>query len=397
MTRTWRDLLAHLATIEPIAVPEGEPGVRLQGEPGDTGRYVPVLSVYLDWRPQATGARVVRTGAVVLAERLRAIARTFWPRGSAYDAFQADAARIERYLATQVSPEVQGVALFASDRHHLFETLETGVPFNTQVSARAVPNLFQLAWLLDDQETAVIALVQLNTARLFVTSRGLFHEVRGLHDDPKFYHKVRRTNGLNQTHYQRHADQRRVQFARETAVSIERLVEREQAVQVILAGEAVAVSLVRQILPPPITSLVQEQAVRLDIHEPPNAILEEVEPLLLEAEADQDRSVVERLVGEVQSDGLGVSGLELTRAALQQAQVDILVLAGDMPFPPETRSALIDSAVNTGASVEIVEGNANLNELGGVGALLRYRYADPAETGVYIPPAAGATNMQQQI
>lgn len=31
MTRTWRDPLSRLATVEPIAVTEGEPGVALPG------------------------------------------------------------------------------------------------------------------------------------------------------------------------------------------------------------------------------------------------------------------------------------------------------------------------------------------------------------------------------
>jgi peptide subunit release factor 1 (eRF1) len=223
--------------------------------------------------------------------------------------------------------------------------------------------------------------VHLNAARLFVTSRGLLREVRGLYDDPKFYHKVRRTGGLSQKRYQRHADLRRMQFAKETAERIERLVEHEQPIQVILAGEEVAVSLVRQALPPHILSLVQEQPVHWDRDASPGMLLEEIEPLLRAVEAEQDRSVVERLVEEVQADGLGVCGLAPTRTALEQGQADILVLAEDVPFPPQTRSNLIDLALSTGARVEVVEQNATLRQLGGVGALLRYRLPEAAETG----------------
>lgn len=385
MTQTWRELLSRLATMEPLAVPEGEPGVVLPGETGIDHRYVPVLSIYLDWRLQATGAKVVRTGPVFLKQRLHEIERTFWPRGVVFESIQADITRIEAYIATRVASETQGIALFVSERHHLFEALQTGIPFGNQVSAQAVPNLFQLERLLDHQETAIIALVHLHAARLFITSRGLLREVRGLYDDPKFYHKVRRTGSLSQARYQRHADQRRLQFARETAESIERLVEQAQPVQIILAGEEVAVSLVRQVLPAHIASLVQEQSVRWDRYETPISLLEEVEPLLRAVEAEQDRSLVERMVEEVQADGLGVSGLEPTRAALEQGQADILVLANDGPFPPETRSALIDLALNTGARVEIVELNTDLRHLGGVGALLRYRSPELAEADVPAP------------
>jgi hypothetical protein len=316
---------------------------------------------------------------------LHAIAKTLWMRGVASDAFQEDVARIEEYLATGVASDAHGVAIFASAGHHLFETLEAGVPFDNQVSASAVPSLFQLARLLDDQQTAVIALVRLHIARLFVISRGLLHEVRGLRDDPKFYHKVRRANGLNQPRYQRHADQRRQHFARETAARIEHLVTQEQAMQIILAGEDIAVHLVREALSGEIAPLVQEHPLRLDLNVPSDTLLEEVEPLLREAEADQDRSVVERLLEAVQSDELGVSGVEQTRAALEQGQADVLVLAREGPVAPEVQSELIDLAVNTSARVELVEQNAELSVLGSVGALLRYRAGVLTESGVPSP------------
>lgn len=395
MTQTWRDVLSRLAAIEPLAVPEGEPGVALPGEYGKAGRYAPVLSVYLDWRLQATGAKLVRAGQVLLRQRIREIEKTFWPRGVAYASIQADTARIEEYLATQVAPETEGIALFASERHHLFETLQVGVPFDNQVSARALPNLFPLERLLDHEETAILALVHLNAARLFVISRGLLREVRESYDDPKFYHKVRRTGGLCQPRYQRHADLRRLQFAKETAASIEQLVKQEQAIQVILAGEEVAVSHVRQVLPPHILALTQPQPIRLDRYDAPLTMLEEVEPMLRAAEADQDRSVIERLVDEVRSDGLGVSGLELTHAALEQGQVDLLVLADETALPPQTRSQLIELALNTGARVEVVKQNADLRQLGGVGALLRYRSPELAKTEV--PITSGGDVPERQL
>ncbi len=381
-----REVLRRLVAIEPLEVPAGGPGIAVREEQtGQTRICVPVLSVYLDLRPvaaQAGGERPAeRPGRIILRERLREIERTFWPRGAALDAVRADAARIEEYLDTQVAPSTAGIAIFASASHHLFETLTSDVPFETYVSARALPDLFQLARLLDDQETAVVALAHTNAVRLFVTHRGGLREVRGLSDDPKLYHMVHSANAMNQAHYQRHAATVQAAFAREAAEQIERLVDREAATEVIVAGETRGVSLLRRALAPRIAGMVRELPHSLQPDAPRDAIWEEIAPLLADAEAERDRSVVQRLVDALRANALGVAGLARTRRALLNGQVDVLVLAGEAPFAPEARSELIEWATKTDAAVEVVDHSETLQQLGGVGALLRYRLEEYGQTG----------------
>jgi hypothetical protein len=111
-----RELLRRLAEVEPT--------------------HLPVLSVYLDWRPQSTGERPgLRSGQTVLKDRLPEIEKTLGPRGDALDSFQVDAARIGRYLDEVVTPAAQGLAIFACAGQNLFESLESGVAFENQVAA----------------------------------------------------------------------------------------------------------------------------------------------------------------------------------------------------------------------------------------------------------------------
>jgi hypothetical protein len=64
-------------------------------EPGE----LPVLSVYLDMRPHATGESPgLRAGTVILRNRLREIEKTYLPRGAELDSVRQDAERIDRYL-----------------------------------------------------------------------------------------------------------------------------------------------------------------------------------------------------------------------------------------------------------------------------------------------------------
>jgi hypothetical protein len=162
-----------------------------QFDPGDAL----VLSVYLDMRPHGDSP-AIRPSLVMLTDRFRQIEKTLLPRGAALDNFRIDANRVQRFLDEHAGPWLQGVAIFACNSHQLFEVIETGVPFENQVALEPVPDLFQLARLVDEQQTAVVALVDTNTTRLFVTRSGFLEEVAGL-DDHSFGYRRRNTGGLN--------------------------------------------------------------------------------------------------------------------------------------------------------------------------------------------------------
>jgi hypothetical protein len=370
-------------------VPAGEVGVTLRDERvGQTRICIPVLSVYLDLRP--TAARdgrggderpAIRPGITTLRGRLRQIERTFWPRGAAFEAVRADAKRVERYVASQVDAATAGVAIFASAPHGLFETVTLDVAPQTEVMARALPDLFQLARALDDQETVVIALAHTNAVRLFVSHRGGLREVQALSDDPKYYHLVHGANAMNQAHYQRHAIATQAAFAREAADQIERLVTMYGAAEVWLAGETRGVANLRRALAPHVAARVRALPHSLPLDAPRDAVEEAVAPLLAEVEAERDRAIIDRLMDAVRAGRLGTMGLASTRRALQRGQVDVLVLAQDTTIAPEARSELIDYATKTDAAIEVVEDSEVLQQAGGVGALLRYPRDVYGQTG----------------
>jgi ribosomal protein L30E len=331
----------------------------------DLARFDPgdalVLSVYLDMRPHTTGENpAIRSAQIVLKDRLREIEKTLLPRGRALDGFRTDAARVRRYLDDHAAPWLAGVALFACDARQLFEVLETGVPFDDQVVLEPVPDLYQLARLLDEHETAVVALVDTNTARLFVTRRGVLREVGGP-DDDSFWSRQRNTGGLNHKRYQRRVENRRMDFAREMAGALEELVAHEGATRVILAGDAVAIPLLHKALSPQLEPLVSERIARLDIRTPRADVQDEIAPLLAQIEADESHSVATRLIEAVREQGLGVVGVQETRDALKQGQTDTLVLADEAPLAAQERNELVHLATLSSAAVETVHGRSCAN------------------------------------
>jgi len=179
--------------------------------------------------------------------------------------------------------------------------------------------------------------------------------------------------GLNQASYQRHNANMRAEFARETAAELARLVEFEGASRVVLAGDQVAVPLLQEALSANIAALVKD-VLRLDIRSPRDQVAEEVQQVLSDVDAEDALMTADRLVGAVRAGGLGVAGLEETRAALEHGQVDELVLDPAAEPDDATRGDLVRLAQVTGATVEVVERHEQLQRLGGVGALLRYRH-----------------------
>lgn len=330
-----------------------------------------VLSVYLDMRPHG-GSPAIRPSQTMLTDRFRQIEKTLLPRGAALDNFRLDANRVQHFLDEHAGPWLQGVAIFACNSHQLFEVIETGTPFENQVALEPFPDLFQLARLIDEQETAVVALVDTNTTRLFVTRSGFLEEVSGLDDDP-FAYRQRNTGGLNHKQYQRRVGNQREAFARETASTLEELVTQEGAKQVILAGDAVAIPLLHRALSPRLEPLIHEEVLRLDIRTPHHEVLREIVPILAQVEEEKSHARADQLVEEVRAQGLGVVGQQETLDALKHGQADVLVLAEEAPLDEQERNNLVRQATITGAEVDLVTGHEILEQIGGVGALLRYR------------------------
>jgi peptide chain release factor subunit 1 len=191
-------------------------------------------------------------------------------------------------------------------------------------------------------------------------------------DDESVHYRKRSMGGWSQARYQRHIEKHRADFAGEAAGQIERLIDREGATRLVLAGDEVAITPLREALSPRALSLVEGEPLRLDIRTPPDAVASEVYPLLARAEADEACSIGDRLVSAVRAGGLGVVGLEATRKALEYGQADTLVLDEDAPIDGEARRLLVSQAATTSADVEIVRGHESFSDLGGVGALLRY-------------------------
>jgi peptide chain release factor subunit 1 len=336
----------------------------------------PVLSIYLDLRPEAHGeAPGRRAELVVLRDRLRDIAATYPAHDPARLSLDADVTRMDHYLDDEPLEAAEGLAIFACHAAELWESVPAPIPFETQVSAGPTADLFQLAQLLEESEAFVVALVDTNTCRLFVTRRGSLVERPGP-DEPPDEHERRQAGGWSQARYQRHIDMQDRRFARDAAGAIERLVDRVHARHLILAGDERTISVLKPELSPALGAIL-DQVEHIEMRARPDEVAAEVAPILAALRESEAAEAVERAIAGVRAGGLGVVGVDAVAEALEAGQVHELVIDESAELDAGLRSELVRLAARTAADVVVVKDHPGLLALGGVGATLRYR-ADAA-------------------
>ena len=346
----------------------------------------PVLSLYLDTRPNDVGRDAFDS---FLRKELQRGIDSYPPRSPDRESIEADATRIQEHVRTQLPKEAQTLALFACSAAGLFEALPLEVPLGeSRLFLGSQPHLYPLARLLDQYRRYAVLVADTHVARVLVF--GLGTEVR--REEDVFTPKTRRTmvGGWSQMRYQRHVDNRHLKHAKEAAHALARVVREEGIEQVILSGEDTVLTLLREELPKEVSDRVID-SLSLTVRAPEHEILAATLEAFRRYDATDDSEAVRALADEYRAGGLAVVGLRDCLAALEAGQVDELVLPADATAidgaqdgeDKDTRAGdLVARARRTGAAVRFIENAALLQELGGIGAFLRYRLSP--ETAV--PP-----------
>jgi len=360
----------------------------------------PVLSLYLNTQPDSVGRDQFDA---FLRKAFTQPLSTYPTASPERESLSRDVSRIERYVAQSIQPSANGVAVFACSGADFFEAVQLDAPIDRHalyVGNR--PHLYPLVKVDDRYPRYAAVVADTTVARIFV-----FGTNRLEHEEQVVGQKTKRTKagGWSQARFQRHVDHYHLHHVKEVVERLDRIVAEEGIGQVILAGDEVIVPLFREQLPAHLGDKVVD-VVRLDTRAPEREVLEASLESLHQKDADSDTAVVGRLLDEVRAGGLGVAGAQAALEALALGQVDLLVLsadanrigdaerlaqrdedhvAGEMPAAVPAGSGrdaqsgeraanrLVTLARQTSAGVRFIEDPSLLADIGGVGALLRFR------------------------
>jgi len=350
---------------------------------------LPVISLYLNTQSDDHGRDHF---ASFIRKEIHTRAKTFAPQSAAHASFARDVERIEKYLATELRPSTNGLALFAcAGAEDFFETVQLNAPLERhEIYVDRQPHLYTLA-LVNKQFPRYAAVVaDTNSARLFV-----FGLSSTISEDRVESAKTSHTHmgGWSQARYQRHAENYHQHHAKEVLEVLDRVVRKEEIQYIVFAGDQVVIPLLEKELSPFLAAKVID-VLRLDIHTPERQVLEATLAAMRRQDARDDSEKVEHLIGDYRSGGLAVVGVPDVLAALAKGQVEEVLLSESieqvrddevrqgLPRVESTASSgesettsetIMAQARQTGARCRLIEDATLLAAVGGVGASLRYR------------------------
>lgn len=361
-----------------------------------TPTEMPVLSLYLNMAPNEQGKD--QFGPFLrktFSERILTL------NGAARKSFERDVERINDYLSNQVRPSANGLALFAcAAENDFFQAIQLDVPLDHNwLYIGAVPHLYPLARLNDQNPRYAALLVDTNSARLFVFG---LRSTEAREQVTNVKTRKSMTGGWSQARYQRHIENYHQQHMKEVVDVLDRVVRDEHINQVVVACDAVARPILMEQLPKQLAEKVID-ITKMDAKAPEHQVLTETMEALREKDAETDAERVQTLLDASRSGGLGVIGPESTLAALVMGQVEELLItatperlrrarvATDLvtPGPVEIDTSspnsqvdterhkladeLVTKAQQTSARIRFIEHPKLLEEVGGVGAILRFK------------------------
>jgi peptide subunit release factor 1 (eRF1) len=358
---------------------------------GIRGQGAPITSCYLD----IDGRRLARPRAVEI--ELEALMRTARAQANGHASVRADLAKIERFVRAGIDrSRTRGIAIFACDADDLWRVIELPVRVQSRVVINSTPAVGQLESVLQDHERIGVLLADRQQARLFVFELGEVVERSELFDELPRDYDSRGERERGDTHH--HLDALAQQHLKHVAqVAWTMYQETGFAHLGIGAADAIASELERYLHP-----YLRDRVcgrVSLGVTATHDEIRAAAEVLEGEVEREREARVVARLREAVATGGKGAAGLAAVLAALATRRVEQLVVscgyseAGWRCEPCQRLAAVgrtckecgaemapvddvveeaVDTALDQAIRVEMTVGNADLDVLGRIGALLRY-------------------------
>jgi peptide chain release factor subunit 1 len=358
---------------------------------GFKGADAPVTSLYLD----VDGATHVRRSD--LLKELDLVLKHI-DRDATKDASVArDLKRMQDFVRGGIDrSHVRGLALFSCSAHDFWRVVELPVPVRSQVVVNHSPAVRQLESIIDEYERFGVLLADRQRTRMMVYELGQLIDA-----DERFEQLPRQEDdgrAIRKDGVQDHVAERAHQHLRRAADVAFQMLQADGFDRLIIGAPPEIANELEALLHPYLKErLVARCHIRSD------ASLEEVRQAALEVEADVERrkeaEVVARLRDAVGADQRGVAGLDATLRALVERRVEVLLVSSAFTAPgwrcgecgwigrvgrrcPVDGSEMsavddiveeaIEEALAQSCEVEVCVGNADLDVLGQVGALLRY-------------------------
>jgi hypothetical protein len=315
----------------------------------------PYLTVSLDWRPEGSAPGRFEAPEPKRSERrapreedgaprrpswqelrrgLGETVNSYGPRGAAFESLTADMEQLTTYLDEELDPASTGVVVIACHHQGVFEPVPLDVPVDSGFTIGPIPSLRQLARAVDDFPPYAILAADQRDAFLWLMEGQTWD--RGVQLEATGYPRKQQQGGWSQQRYQNRADERVEAFARTIAEETRRAFEEVNAPvpyeYLIIAANEQMFTILNAELHETIKERVLGQ-ITLPIDANITEVTAAAQPLVDEAERQQELEAVRAVRDGVGAGGKGVAGAVDTITALETGQVMTLVMNDDFSQP----------------------------------------------------------------
>jgi peptide chain release factor subunit 1 len=359
------------------------------------GEAAPVTTCYLD----VDGRRLVRRQDYV--RELDQLLHSVRDQADGSESVAADFRRIESFVRGGIDRSTtRGLAIFSCTAHDLFRVVPLPVPVRNRVVVNNVPAVGPLESVVQGHGPFGVLLADRQRARVLVLELGELTDHSELFEElPRDYDSRGDREQGKYDRDQQHVDELATQHLRHAAkVAFEVFQRTGFGALTIGAPDAITGELEAMLHP----YLRDRLCGRIGV--PPTASMDEIRAAASDLEASEKRArdaeLVDRLRASVGTGQRAVGGLEPVLRSLHDRRVEhLLVSSGyreagwmcsacaalatigrtcpvcstpEMASVDDVVEEAIELALAQGVKVHLCEGNADLDVLGRIGALLRY-------------------------
>jgi len=249
------------------------------------------------------------------------------PRSQRYTDLQADIDQVNAYLDVDLDPAARGVFIVSNVAAGIFEPIVLGVPVPTSMEFGPLPSLSTLAHISEDYATYGILVVNQQEAELSFVTQGT--KDTGVYLESNLWPRFTRQGGVSEVSYRERAGQRVLHFAKAIAEEVTKALREVEVDALVLVGSEVFMTPLVNQFPEAERDLIVAQ-VPYDLSTNPSAqeLVDVTAPYAAKSERGNEARAVATLRNELGGGG-AVAGTIDVLNALMARQVHELVVNED--------------------------------------------------------------------
>jgi peptide chain release factor subunit 1 len=330
-----------------------------------------VLSVFFNLDPSEFGTPAARAteATSVLTQAAHKVEEAADRLGhEELQALKSDVERVREVLAggDLAQDGTHGVAVYACRPADLLEVVRLPHAIESRAVVDETPRVEPLLRAGADEEWCVL-LVNRKVARIFCGPATALTEVEQVEDDTHGQHQQ---GGWSQARYQRSVEQEKLNHLQNSLDALFTHFKRDPFRHLVVGAPEDLVSEVEDRLHPYLRERLAGR-ISIDVENTgPDEVRAAAATVVEQKVAAREREALDRMAEGVGRGGRGAAGIPDVMAALEQQRVECLLLADGFDAPE--REAAIEKAITQSADVLVVRHHDDLEQSGGIGAVLRF-------------------------